>query len=294
MIPVLAVIAIIALLYIQYVLIHLARLMQLDLVPAARKTENVTAALWQGVLFHVFTFGLMYCMGRTILTHPGTIPEGSGWDLANSSSRNDRTDGSEVGVRLETKTSGERRYCKWCLKYKPDRCHHCRVCNLCILRMDHHCPWVYNCIGFGNHKYFVLLLIYAELNLLLVNITMFDTVWWSTRVDVPVFTMCFVTAGAALGAVLLVLTSAFLGFHMYLIVRALTTVEFCEKSTRREHQVASVYSRGVYQNICAVLGPVPSLWLLPVSFPVGDGMTWAEFPGRGTSVEDSTDRKSVV
>ena len=120
-------------------------------------------------------------MGRTILTHPGTIPEGSGF----SSSRNDRTDGSEVGVRFETKTSWERRYCKWCLKYKPERCHYCRVCNLCFLRMDHHCPWVYDCIGFGNHKYFVLLLIYAELNLLHANITMFDTVWWSTRVDVP-------------------------------------------------------------------------------------------------------------
>ena len=113
-------------------------------------------------------------MGRTILTHTGTIPEGSGWDLANSSSRNDRTDGSEVGVRLETKTSGERRYYKWCLKYKPERCHHCSVCNLCFLRMDHHCPWVYDCIGFGNHKYFVLLLIYAELYLLLANITMFE------------------------------------------------------------------------------------------------------------------------
>lgn len=53
-----------------------------------------------------------------------------------------------------------------------------------MLRMDHHCPWVYNCIGFRNHKYFILLLIYSAADLLFISATMAESVWWSTRIDV--------------------------------------------------------------------------------------------------------------
>lgn len=50
-----------------------------------------------------------------------------------------------------------------CNVFKPERCHHCSACNRCVLNMDHHCPWINNCVGFWNRKYFLLLLIYVLL-----------------------------------------------------------------------------------------------------------------------------------
>merc|ERR1740130_949887 len=107
---------------------------------------------------------MLYCMARCVLTFPGMVPDGKEWELRADAEED--AEGGDGGTNLvEKKHTGERRHCKWCLKYKPDRCHHCRICNVCVLRMDHHCPWVYNCIGFRNHKYFFLLLVYAAIEL---------------------------------------------------------------------------------------------------------------------------------
>jgi palmitoyltransferase len=32
-------------------------------------------------------------------------------------------------------------WCQYCRNWKPDRAHHCRELNRCILKMDHYCPW---------------------------------------------------------------------------------------------------------------------------------------------------------
>ncbi|KAH0623743.1 hypothetical protein JD844_006839 [Phrynosoma platyrhinos] len=51
----------------------------------------------------------------------------------------------------------------WKPSYKAPRSHHCRKCNRCVMKMDHHCPWINNCCGFQNHASFTLFLLLAPL-----------------------------------------------------------------------------------------------------------------------------------
>jgi len=258
-------------------------------LPLLRHHETYNRARAEIICFNLAATMLLICYAKSVLAHPGSIPEknvdGVVWDSGQDTRLSSGAEALGVGAPLETKRSGERRHCKWCAKYKPDRCHHCRVCRMCILKMDHHCPWIYNCVGFGNHKYFFLLLLYAVIATNIIIWNMHGTLKKSLGAETEFTTMFLLLFGETLACFLGLLVTVFFCFHIWLMMKAMTTIEFCEKSMKRTSYDTSVYDRGVYGNIRAVLGDNPMLWLLPVSPPSGDGLTF-------TSTEDTPLRLS--
>jgi len=78
---------------------------------------------------------------RASFTNPGLIPK-------------------EIEVPDYVDTAGLNT-CERCnMTWKPQRAHHCSECGVCVYKMDHHCPWVNNCVGQRNYKYFMQFVIF--------------------------------------------------------------------------------------------------------------------------------------
>ncbi|XP_015789521.1 palmitoyltransferase ZDHHC3 [Tetranychus urticae] len=101
------------------------------------------------IIFQILAFLAISSHLRTMFTDPGAVPRGTATKEAIES----------LGL-----SEGQVLYkCQKCCSIKPERAHHCSVCQRCIRKMDHHCPWVNNCVGLNNQKFFVLFTFYIAL-----------------------------------------------------------------------------------------------------------------------------------
>lgn len=69
-----------------------------------------------------------------------------------------------LSLRLKRNTYVDKilnKQCYKCESIKPPHAHHCNSCGRCIALMDHHCPWINNCVGFYTQKLFLLFNIYC-------------------------------------------------------------------------------------------------------------------------------------
>ena len=261
-------------LYLTYVFQHCIPRMQLEVGPDLVNSSVRARGQWETVVVNCITAMLVLCYARVMCTSPGTIPKDRNWDYQTEDLLSYLP--AFPSFIKEKKRSGDRRYCKWCSKYKPDRTHHCRTCKRCILKMDHHCPWMYNCVGFFNYKYFYLLLLYSLLTLLFIIVTMAETVERVIDIPTPFLTRCILFFAETLAVVLAFIVSLGFGYHTYLLTNAMSNIEFWEQNDPNsdvEHKVTpGLYNLGFYRNIKASLGDQILLWFLPLNPPSGDGI----------------------
>lgn len=236
------------------------------------------------LLVLMFTINFFLC----IKVHPGKLPDVPEWRIGG------QADSANEIITRETKVSGERRTCKWCHTYKPDRCHHCRICQSCVLKMDHHCPWIMNCVGYRNHKFFFLLVNYAFIALVYIGILLFMSVRDSIHKEMLDSDRFILVLGMMMCIIMGILMGGFGAFHWFLVVQGISTIEYCEKVTdgspnKSGKSNSSIYDLGAFQNLKAALGPNVLLWPFPVGRPNGDGVTWEvnEVHGSSTAVKDN-------
>eukprot|EP00290_Baffinella_frigidus_P024584 CAMPEP_0180260958 /NCGR_PEP_ID=MMETSP0987-20121128/43885_1 /TAXON_ID=697907 /ORGANISM="non described non described, Strain CCMP2293" /LENGTH=335 /DNA_ID=CAMNT_0022230875 /DNA_START=160 /DNA_END=1168 /DNA_ORIENTATION=+ len=93
---------------------------------------------------------VLYCFIRTCACDPGIVPRRGGHLDARCRTRRQADQGVVMNGRVVTL-----KFCSTCNIYRPPRASHCKICDNCVERFDHHCPWVGNCIGKRNYRWFL-------------------------------------------------------------------------------------------------------------------------------------------
>ena len=113
---------------------------------------------------------------------------------------------------------------------------HCNICDYCIEKFDHHCPWIGTCIGKKNYFFFMLYIIFSAIYFLLIIIfCIYGIVQAVSFPDIQKYFFCIILfLLALLGLGFFVFINILIGYHVMLIMTNQTTAEFL-KSFKESH-----------------------------------------------------------
>uniref|UniRef100_UPI0039706FD1 palmitoyltransferase ZDHHC3 isoform 1 n=1 Tax=Equus caballus TaxID=9796 RepID=UPI0039706FD1 len=192
-------------------------------------SRDYVYSIINGIVFNLLAFLALASHCRAMLTDPGAVPKGNAT--------------KEFIESLQLKPGQVVYKCPKCCSIKPDRAHHCSVCKRCIRKMDHHCPWVNNCVGENNQKYFVLFTMYIALislhALIMVGfhfLHCFEEDWTKCSSFSPPTTVILLILLCFEGLLFLIFTSVMFGTQVHSICTDETGIERLKRKNQpREH-----------------------------------------------------------
>ncbi|XP_052000224.1 palmitoyltransferase ZDHHC18a isoform X1 [Xyrauchen texanus] len=220
-----------------------------------------------GVLFLFVVISLL----QTSFTDPGILPRALPDEAADIERQIDNSGSSTYRPPPRTKEIlindqvVKLKYCLTCKMFRPPRTSHCSLCDNCVERFDHHCPWVGNCVGKRNYRFFYTFIVSLSFltsfifGCVITHLTLRSQggkgiiqAIQESPASVVELVICFFSIWSILGLS---------GFHTYLVASNLTTSEDIKGSwsSKRGEDSGNPYSyNNIFTNCCVVLcGPMP-------------------------------------